>query len=502
MLRATIVYAIAAAVMGIYGGRVCPYIEGLGLVGACGLFAACFAVGLLARWALTRRWLAGAIPADRARVSFYCDSVVFLGMALAVAAVEFFAFAFPVTSGLKMGMGFATLWLFGSLDLALAEERQVVERAVQTAGEGDEAASTLELRDASSLGRQMMLFAAAAITLAFVDVILVVNHALGWLADQPAAEGAPAHRAVLAEVGFVGAVLLGLIIAIIAGYARNVSLLLRCELAALDSVQRGEFKRHVPVVTRDEFGLIAAGTNRVIRELGRNHEARSLLGKVVGGRIAEEMLAQVRDERGLALGGTRRRLVILIADIRDFTPRCESHAPEQVVGDLNCYFSHVVPIVESEGGIVDKFIGDGLMAVFGLDDEAGAADRAVRCAQQMLATVPTLSGSVREPIQIGIGVACGDVLVGNIGSQQRLEFTAIGTPVNLAARLEALTKKLVVDIAVHECVLAELTDKRGWRSCGYCDIKGKSDMVEVFGWSTGARYRAPTAVERDFLEPG
>ncbi len=166
----------------------------------------------------------------------------------------------------------------------------------------------------------------------------------------------------------------------------------------------------------------------------------------------------VANPEAMTLGGARRVASVVFVDIRDFTPFAEAQRPERVVEFLNQVFSELVAIVFKHGGTLDKFLGDGLMAVFGVpQDLPDAAARAVRAAIEMQACIHRMDASHAagdHPLKIGVGIAHGDVVAGNVGSPDRMEYTVIGDTVNYAARLQGLCKDLdqgiVVSDAVHE----------------------------------------------------
>jgi class 3 adenylate cyclase len=143
-----------------------------------------------------------------------------------------------------------------------------------------------------------------------------------------------------------------------------------------------------------------------------------------------------------ALGGEMRDVTILFADIRGFTSLATALGAHAVVDLLNEYFSYMTDVIAAEGGIVDKFIGDGLMALFGLPTAHGDdADRAVAAARNMQRALALLSERPESPpLRVGIGVCTGPVVAGQIGSPDRMNYTVIGEAVNLAARLEGATK--------------------------------------------------------------
>ncbi len=154
---------------------------------------------------------------------------------------------------------------------------------------------------------------------------------------------------------------------------------------------------------------------------------------------------RINPEEEVRLGGRRTEGAVLFADIKDFTRRCSLLGPDAVVRQLNLYFERMDAVILAHGGIIDKRIGDGIMVVFidptGALDGADLGAAAVRCGLAMQAEIPRcnveLTSQGNQPLQVRIGVAAGPLVHGNIGSRERMEYTVIGEPVNLAARLEA-----------------------------------------------------------------
>lgn len=236
------------------------------------------------------------------------------------------------------------------------------------------------------------------------------------------------------------------------------------------------------------MGLAQTG-NYVLE--GRNkRQLRRLFTRYVDDRVIEGILKAPEE---LNLGGERRKIAVLFADIRNFTKRSEKTAPEDLVGDLNRYFNRIVRAIQSRGGMVDKFMGDGIMALFGVPlEQEDSSQRAVQAALGMIAALKELNAEFeaegREPIHIGIGIHRGDVVVGNIGSVDRMEYTAIGDVVNTAARIESLTRKLEADILISDEICRELNEQCDIVSRGSEAVKGRSAEVvihEVRGWSGG-----------------
>ncbi|MCS6902219.1 MAG: adenylate/guanylate cyclase domain-containing protein [Myxococcales bacterium] len=236
----------------------------------------------------------------------------------------------------------------------------------------------------------------------------------------------------------------------------------------------------------DELGDLEAALGQAARdlqqgeaELARQERVRSDLGRFLDRELVEKI---VRGEHSLALGGRRQHISVLFADVVSFTPLAESRDPEQVVALLNELFSMLTEIVFRHGGSVDKFIGDCVMAVWGAaDGREDHAERALEAASDMLRFLETANIGWRSKydleIRLGIGVHSGTAIVGNIGSDKRMEFTAIGDTVNVAARLEAIA-------APNQILLSEETAKLAGdlfetRFLGERKLPGRSSPTRV-----------------------
>lgn len=243
-----------------------------------------------------------------------------------------------------------------------------------------------------------------------------------------------------------------------------------------ERVAAGDYSRRLPVVQDDDLGALAASFNRMQAGLAERQRLQAAFGTYVDPGLAARLLEQGDD----VFTGERREVTVMFIDIRDFTPFAEAHTAEDAVARLNALFEIVVPAVVDAGGHVNKFLGDGALAVFGApNDLANHADAAVGAAVLIQSLVAErFAGALR----IGIGINTGVVIAGTIGGGSKLEFTLIGDTVNVAARVEQLTKTTTDAILLTELTVIALTTRpHALVDRGTHALKGKAAAVQVFG---------------------
>lgn len=317
------------------------------------------------------------------------------------------------------------------------------------------------------------------------------NAALAVVVERPTAEAFAAYTrarkvflATLAAVALLAAAL-GALLA-----RRTLAPVARLG-ALIERYGKREFHARSEVHTRDEFEALGASLERMAddlsvseAEIARRAKIEADLGRFLPSEVAEAV-ARGDATRGPSLGGERRELTVLFADVVAFTSFAEQTTPERAVAFLNELFTVLSEVVFRHGGTVDKFIGDCIMAIFVAQPTTDAAgehvQRALRAADDMHRFVASTGHRWRSEfgfdVKLGIGIATGDALVGNLGSEARMEYTAIGDVVNVAARLEMLAaprQTLTTVDVTKKCAEFDFA------SLGARTLRGRAQPVEVF----------------------
>jgi class 3 adenylate cyclase len=213
---------------------------------------------------------------------------------------------------------------------------------------------------------------------------------------------------------------------------------------------------------------------------------RETFARFVPERVVDEALATAEGQR---LGGVRRECTVLFSDIRGFTTFSEQHSPDETIEVLNQYLSEMSAAIMDHGGTICSYIGDGIMALFGAPlEQPDHADRALAAAREMVGRrLETVNGWLVEeaglaPFRMGVGLNTGPLMAGNVGSDQRLEYTAIGDTVNTASRLEGMTKNSGYEVFVSDQTRAALTRADdSLELVGDLEVRGRSRQMRVWG---------------------
>ena len=252
------------------------------------------------------------------------------------------------------------------------------------------------------------------------------------------------------------------------------------------AVREADFDHQIPVTTADELGEVTAAFNQMVDGLAERERMREAFGTYLDKQVAEYILSDGYEPEGFEV-----EVSVLFCDVRDFTGFASDADATEVVARLNEMFETVVPIVARHGGHVDKFIGDGLLAVFGAPERhADHAERAVRAAVEMAQTV---NHDNPGPLEVGVGVNSGPVVAGSIGGAGRLNFSVIGDSVNVAARVEAATRRLGDEVLITDATRALLGGGVELEPRGPVELRGKAEPVEL--WAPPVRtaeHRVPS----------
>lgn len=287
------------------------------------------------------------------------------------------------------------------------------------------------------------------------------------------------RRGVVLVAGAGGVlVLLGALLLVLV--ARGVTIPLLRLQGFSNQVRQGDLTVRCDIPGKDELASLGSHMNSMVTGLKERERIREMFGRYLGPSVSEVILSEE-----VALGGEERQVTILFSDLRGFTTISESLTPVHVVHMLNVYFDSMVEAVFENNGMLDKFMGDGLMAVFGAPrpdhEHAMQAVRAALSMREKLHAVNARLASEGLPkLELGVGIHTGQAVLGNIGSSKRMEYTAIGDAVNLASRLEGLTKKYAVDIVISSGTQALVSNDVEADLLGSVTVKGKTHEVDVY----------------------
>jgi adenylate cyclase len=255
---------------------------------------------------------------------------------------------------------------------------------------------------------------------------------------------------------------------------------------ATEAVAGGDLQARVPVVTTDETGRLAQSFNSMIEGLDEGERLRKAFGAYVDPGLAERVLAE-----GADLGGEERDVSVLFLDVRDFTSFAERSTPQEVVALLNDLWDLAVPVLLDHGGHANKFIGDGLLGVFGAPEPL--ADHGEQAVAAALEIADRVARRFAGSLSVGIGVNSGPVVAGTVGGGGRVEYAVIGDTVNTASRVEAATRETGDTVLITEATRALLEPGRyAMSERPHIQLRGKQAPVRLWAPETGvARATAP-----------
>lgn len=273
-----------------------------------------------------------------------------------------------------------------------------------------------------------------------------------------------------------------LIVGLIAAFllAHYIVIPIKLLVSGVEKIGKGNFDQEIKVKARDELGDLTDAFNKMAKGLKEKETIKDAFTRYISKDVMEQVLKEP-----VKLGGEKKEATVFFSDIRNFTSISEKSAPEVVVEILNEYFTLMTEIVFKYEGTVSKYLGDGLMCVFGVplthnDDPF----RAVSASLDMLDVVNELdkkwSEEGKPPLSIGIGINTGEVIAGNIGSTKRMEYTIIGDTVNLTQRIETLNKTYSTKLLISSSTYSKVKDHFNVREIGEAHVKGKEESVHLF----------------------
>ena len=251
-------------------------------------------------------------------------------------------------------------------------------------------------------------------------------------------------------------------------------------VSASHKVEEGEYNVEILSKSKDEIGLLIHSFNTMLNGLEEKQKIKDAFGRFVNKELANQIL-----QNKLMLGGEKRFTAILFSDLRDFTSISEKSDAGEIINLLNQYFTEMVKCVDQTNGIVDKYIGDAIMAHWGaLRIKGNETENAINTALMMRKSLELLNkknlANNKATLRMGIGINCGEVIAGQIGSMDRLEYTVIGDAVNIASRIERLNKMFGTDILITSSALDRIRPIFRTKELPPVKIKGRQDIIKVF----------------------
>lgn len=253
---------------------------------------------------------------------------------------------------------------------------------------------------------------------------------------------------------------------------------------SMTKTEKGNYGNFAIVRNNDEVGDLVEGYNKMLLGLEEREKLKGLFGQYLTREVSEEIL-----NGRVKLGGDYFEATIMFTDIRNFTSMSEKMSPEEVLSFLNSYMEKMIDVIVKHGGIIDKFMGDGILATFGVPVRTDNHPKQAILAALDMKKALSILNEIREkegnePIKIGIGVHTGLVIAGNIGNNYKTEYTIIGDTVNLASRIEGLTKEykssILISGATYDLIPESLKNTLKMDVIPQVSVRGKSDTVQLY----------------------
>ncbi|MCB0405184.1 MAG: HAMP domain-containing protein [Bdellovibrionales bacterium] len=303
---------------------------------------------------------------------------------------------------------------------------------------------------------------------------------LGVVTEIPEAKAFEAAKRVEYRSLLVGVLILCLALAVGYLFSESLTSPIYALVGAANQIASGDFNLALKPKTKDEVGYLSLAFNDMAAGLAERERLRDTFNKFHSEEIAAKILSGE-----VKLGGERMDATIFFSDIRGFTSLSESLAPEKVVELLNEYMEAMVGVIQQFKGVVDKYVGDAIMATWGVplcgdQDTARAVSASLAMRQALSQLNERRKGRNEPPLYMGMGLNVGPVTAGNIGSESRMEYTVIGDSVNTASRIESMTKTFGTDLLISKSVYERVHTMFVCEACGGASVKGKTDAIQVY----------------------
>ena len=414
-------------------------------------------------------------PIEHPKCQALLDFSLFVLAGLAIVGVQLWLKEVSYFGLLKMFTWSLIIGYFAALDSALFRMRGNFKIRDNNA-----AASIDEDQQTVPLAHRLNVFLSITVLIVAIGMGLSAYSYMSLDPSMVQNSSVDVRESFIVDTLFILGIIVALATRIIFSYSINVQKLFENQMDVLQRVEQGDLEHYVPVLTRDEFGVVAQQTNRMIDQLRSKDKIQKTLESIVSPNIMNKLL---NGSENSLKQGEEYEVAILICDLRKFTTYAENTPPEEVIFFLNAYFAKIADVVAEHNGIVNKFMGDAILAVFGSDGESDYVMQAVDAAWDIL--MHTNSATMRDgtKFDIGIGVHKGKAAAGTIGSSERFEYTFIGDAVNTASRLDGLSKRLNYKIIISGEVFSNLSRDSQDRfvDLGQQSIRGKSQPLHVYG---------------------
>ena len=451
-----------------YCTSVCSFIDGLSRYELFFNLGAIFLFQMLVREVLYRTFSTPWKRVTLVRQAYYLSILSWIIAGIGASLLHYFRYPyFPAGSHLKL---LSSYWILGGGVLAQLE--YVVFEHYYIAPKSDTSNHLFKERISRRILESLIIFTLApTITM----LLTVMRYNYEGILDQ--------H--VTSELLYIG--LLSITAAITVAFL--IGKMLKKDTAqiitSVKAVAKGNFDTRIDMHRPDELGEIAEGINEMSEGLRLREQIKDAFGRFVNPKTAATFIDKfVKNGSSIKMGGQKQHVVILMADLRNFTALSETMEPDALITLLNRYFGAMVEAIHSEEGEVDKFMGDAIMAVFGLTDAKDAENAAVSAAIKMRSALKrlneTFAKEAKPQLDNGIGIHSGEVIAGYLGSQERLEFTVIGSPVNVTSRIEEQTKILSQNIMISEAVAKKVDKRFKSHFIETLQLKGVSEAMALY----------------------